>query len=96
MPGVWEVGSRSLKPKGAFWTDAELLALGTNTEVKYELWDGKIIATSPARPKHSAVIARGSYYPAAHIYENKLGEMFDGQTAWFSGFVGENLRKYLT
>ncbi|HEY2081908.1 MAG TPA: Uma2 family endonuclease [Verrucomicrobiae bacterium] len=85
VPGVWESGSRSLKPKGAFWTDAELLALGTDTDVKYELWDGKIIAMSPARPKHGAVIARLSYYLGAHIYESKLGEMFDGQTGFRLG-----------
>ena len=85
MPGVWEVGARSLKPKGAFWTEAELLALGANTDVKYELWDGKIIPMSPARPKHGAVIARLSYYLGAHIYEHKLGEMFDGQTGFRLG-----------
>src|SRR4051812_2313136 len=85
MPGVWEVGARSLKPNGAVWTDAELLALGANTDVKYELWDGKIIPMSPARPKHGAVISRLSYYLGAHIYENKLGEMFDGQTGFRLG-----------
>jgi Uma2 family endonuclease len=85
LPGVWEAGARSLKPKGAFWTDTELLALGANTDVKYELWDGKIIAMSPARPKHGAVIARLSYYLGAHIYENKLGEIFDGQTGFRLG-----------
>jgi Uma2 family endonuclease len=85
LPGVWEVGSRSLKPKGAFWTDAELFALSANTDVKYELWDGKVIAISPARPKHGAVIARLSYYLGAHIYENKTGEIFDGQTGFRLG-----------
>jgi Uma2 family endonuclease len=85
MPGVWESGERSLKPKGAFWTDAELFALGANTDVKYELWDGKIIPISPARPKHGAVIARLSYHLGAHIYENKLGELFDGQTGFRLG-----------
>jgi Uma2 family endonuclease len=85
VPGVWEVGTRSLKPKGPFWTDSELLALGANTDVKYELWDGKIIPMSPARPKHGAVIARLSYHIGAHIYENKLGEMFDGQTGFRLG-----------
>lgn len=85
IPGVWEVGARSLTPKGVFWTDAELLALGTNSDVKYELWDGKIIPMSPARPKHGAVIARLSYYLGAHIYENKLGELFDSQTGFRLG-----------
>jgi Uma2 family endonuclease len=85
MPGVWEAGPRSLKPKGAFWTDAELLALGANTDVKYELWDGKIIAMSPARPKHGVVIARLIHYLTTHIYENKLGEIFDGQTGFRLG-----------
>ncbi|HEX4263878.1 MAG TPA: Uma2 family endonuclease [Verrucomicrobiae bacterium] len=85
MTGVWEDGSRLLKPKGAFWTDAELLALGTNTDVKYELWDGKIIPMSPARPKHGAVIARLTHYLTNHIYEHKLGEIFDGQTGFRLG-----------
>src|SRR6185437_15055526 len=67
VPGVWEAGARSLKPKGAFWTDAELLTLGANTDVKYELRDGKIIPMSPAGPKHGAVIARLTHYLTNHI-----------------------------
>jgi len=85
VPGVWEVGGRSLKSKGPFWTDAELLTLSTNSDVKYELWDGKIIPMSPAGPKHGAIIARLSYHLGAHVYENKLGEMFDGQTGFRLG-----------
>jgi len=85
MPGVWEAGARVLKPKGPFWTDAELLALGKNSDVKYELWDGKIIPMSPAGPKHGAIIARLSYHLGTHIYENRLGEMFDGQTGFRLG-----------
>ena len=85
VPGVWEVGARSLKPKGAFWTDAELLQLGANTDVKYELWDGKIIPMSPAGPKHGAVIARLTHYLTNHIYKNKLGEIFEGQTGFRLG-----------
>ena len=82
MPGVWEDGARSLKPKGKYWTDEELLALGANTDVKYELWDGKIIAMPPAKPRHGAVIMQLSYYLGAHVYENKLGKLFDGQTGF--------------
>jgi len=85
MPGVWESGERSLKPKGPFWTDAELLALSINSDVRYELWDGKITPMSPAGPKHGAIIARLSYHLGAHIYENKLGELFDGQTGFRLG-----------
>ena len=40
---------------------------------------------SPAGPKHGAIIARLSYHLGAHIYENKLGEMFDGQTGFRLG-----------
>jgi Uma2 family endonuclease len=85
MPGVWEAGFRSLKSKGPFWTDAELLALSANSDVKYELWNSKIIPMSPAGPKHGAIIARLSYHLGAHIYENKLGEIFDGQTGFRLG-----------
>lgn len=82
MPGVWEAGARSLKPKGEFWTDAELLALGANTDVKYELCDGKIIAMPPAKPRHGAVIMQLAYFLSAYLQENKIGRLFDGQTGF--------------
>ncbi len=82
MPGVWEFGGRSLKPKGEFWTDKELLALGANTDVKYELCDGKIIAMPPAKPRHGAIIAQLIYLLGAHVYQHRLGKLFDGQTGF--------------
>jgi Uma2 family endonuclease len=85
VPGVWEAGARSLKPRGRFWTDEELLALGANTDVKYELCDGKIIAMPPAKPKHGAVIMQLAYYMAVHVFEHKLGKLFDGQTGFRLG-----------
>lgn len=80
--GVWGATARSLKPKGEIWTDSELLALGSNTDVKYELWDGKIIAMPPAKPRHGMVIARLICFLGAHVYEHKLGQLFDGQTGF--------------
>ena len=85
MRGVWEDGARSLKPKGKFWTDGELLALGANTDVKYELCDGKIIAMPPAKPKHGAVIMQLACYMGVHVFEHKLGKLFDGQTGFRLG-----------
>lgn len=86
MPGVWEDGARSLKPKGKFWTDEELLALGANTDVKYELCAGKIIAMPPAKPRHGAVISQLSYLLGCHVYEHKRGKLFDGQTGFRMSF----------
>ncbi len=73
---------RSLAPKGEFWTDAELLALGESSDIKYELCDGKIIAMPPAKPRHGAVIARLMAALGHFVYEHKLGELFDGQTGF--------------
>ena len=73
---------RALKPKGEYWTDAELLALGESSDLKYELWDGEIIAMPPAKPRHGMVIARLIAALGAHIYDRKLGELFDGQTGF--------------
>jgi len=82
LPGVWEIGPRSMKPKGAVWTDAELLKLGANTDVKYELCDGKIIAMPPAKPRHGMVISQLIYLLGCHVYEHKLGKLFEGQTGF--------------
>src|SRR5687768_14087440 len=73
---------RSLRPKGELWTDAELLALGESSDIKYELCDGKIIAMPPAKPRHGAVIARLMAALGHFVYEHRLGEMFDGQTGF--------------
>lgn len=82
MPGVWEVGKRSLKPKGEIWTDDELLALAVNTDVKYELWNGKIIAMPPAGLKHGVVITRLTAYLGIYVLQHKLGELADGQSGF--------------
>ncbi len=80
--GVWELGARSLKPKGEYWTDDELLRLGTNTDVKYELWNGKIIAMPPAGLKHGIVITRLTAYLGIYVLQRKLGELADGQSGF--------------
>ena len=86
MPGVWEDGERSLIPTGEYWTDDELLALGANTDVKYEIWDGKVIAMPPAGLKHGAIISQLMYLLGTAVYEHKLGRLFDGQTGFRLSF----------
>lgn len=86
MRGVWEVGERSLKPKGEYWTDVELIELGANTDVKYEVWDGKVIAMPPAGLKHGAVISQLTYLLGTTVFEHKLGKLFDGQTGFRLSF----------
>ena len=71
-----------LKPRGGVWTDDELLQLGANTDTKYELWDGKVIAMPPAGLIHGAIISRLSAAVGNHVYDHKLGEVFDGQTGF--------------
>jgi Uma2 family endonuclease len=83
--GVWECGARTLKPKSEIWTDRELIALGANTDVKYELWDGKIVVMPPAKPLHGMIIAHLTYLLGVHVFENKLGRLFDGQTGFRLG-----------
>jgi Uma2 family endonuclease len=73
---------RALKPKGEFWTDAELLALGERSDIKYELCDGKITAMPPAKPRHGMVISQMIYLLGCHVYEHKLGKIFEGQTGF--------------
>lgn len=72
----------AIRPRGEFWADSELLALGANTDNKYELWDGRILAMPPGGLRHGAIIARLLTAVAAHVYERKLGEVFDGQTGF--------------
>jgi Uma2 family endonuclease len=69
---------RSLKPKGQYWTD-QRLALGGNSDIKYELWDGRIMTMPPAKPGHGMVTSRLMAALGHHIYESKLDELFDGQ-----------------
>ncbi len=80
VPGRSRRGS--FKPRGDVWSDDELLELGANTDTKYELWDGKIIAMPPAGFKHGAIIARLLSAIATHVYQHKLGEVLDGQTGF--------------
>ena len=72
----------ALRPRGEFWTDRELFALGESSDTKYELWDGKIIAMPPARPKHGFVILQLAYYLNAYLHEHRSGKLFDGQTGF--------------
>ena len=76
----------ALKPKGTYWTDVELLALGESSDIKYELCGGKIIAMPPAKPRHGMVITRLTAALGAHVYDHRLGELFDGQTGFRMSF----------
>ena len=76
----------ALKPKGPYWTDEELLSLSTDSDVRYELWDGKIIAMPPARPRHGMVTSQLIYLLGCHVYEHKLGRLFEGQTGFRLSF----------
>jgi len=69
-------------PRGELWTDDELLALGADTDFRYELWKGKVIPMPPAGIKHGIVIARLMAYLGIHIQQYKLGELMDGQTGF--------------
>ena len=71
-----------IKPRGEFWTDRELLLLGESSDTKYELWDGRIIAMPPAKPKHGFVIMQLAYYLNAYAHEHRSGKLFDGQTGF--------------
>ncbi len=63
------------------WTDEKLMALQP-AEYKHELWFGEIITMPPAGAEHGKVIMRLAIAMGAHIYENNLGEIFDGQTGF--------------
>ncbi len=71
-------------PRAEVWSDDELLALGADTDikVKYELWDGRVVAMPPARPRHGAIIMRLAVAVGAYVYAHELGELFDGQTGF--------------
>ena len=71
-----------LHPKGEFWTDDELLALGASDDLKHELWNGKIITMPPAGAQHGDIISRLSASIAIHVYEHRLGRVYDGQTGF--------------
>jgi len=61
-------------------TDEELMALPEDG-YKRELIEGKIVM-SPAGSEHGRQIMRFSYALGSHVYDNKLGELFDGQTGF--------------
>ena len=63
------------------WTDDQLLALHADGR-KHELWFGKIITMPPAGAEHGEVIARLSAAVVTHVYDNKLGRVYDGQTGF--------------
>ena len=71
----------SFEPQGGVWTDDELLELGSD-DIKYELWNGRIIALPPAGPLHGATIVRLLTTVATHVYQHNLGKVFDGQTGF--------------
>ena len=75
----------SLKPRGGVWTDDELLQLGANTDTKYELWDGKVIAMPPAGAEHGHIIMSLGAALVAHVQKHKLGRVYDGQTGFRLG-----------
>lgn len=63
------------------WTDDQLLALHDDGR-KHELWDGKVITMPPAGAEHGDVIMRLATAIGAHVYEHKLGRVYDGQTGF--------------
>lgn len=71
-----------LRPRGEFWTDDELLELGSADDLKNELWNGKIITMPPGGARHGDVIIRLASAIAVHVYEHRLGRVYDGQTGF--------------
>lgn len=72
-----------VRPRGAVWSDDELLKLGSaNTDIKFELRDGEIIAMPPAGHRHGAIIARLLTAVTSHVETHKLGLTLDGQTGY--------------
>lgn len=72
---------RRLRPRGELWTDDELMAIGAD-DLKRELWNGKIITMPLAGWRHGDIIVRLSTAIATHVYENRLGSVYDGQTGF--------------
>ena len=64
------------------WTDDELMALDSNDGRKHELWHGRIVTMSPAGAGHGDVIVRLTAAVATHVYEHRLGLVYDGQTGF--------------
>jgi Uma2 family endonuclease len=61
-------------------TDEELMALPKDG-YKRELLDGEIVM-SPAGSEHGRKITRFTIAFGNHVYQNSLGEVFDGQTGF--------------
>lgn len=79
---VMRLSELPVRPRGEIWTDDELLELGANTDIKFELWEGKVVAMPPAGLTHGAVIIRLAVAVGGHVLAHKLGEVFDGQTGF--------------
>ena len=62
------------------WTDEQLMALPKDG-FKRELLDGEIVM-SPAGSEHGRKIMRFSTALGSHVFQHKLGELFDGQTGF--------------
>ena len=61
-------------------TDEELMALPKDG-YKRELLDGEIVM-SPAGSEHGRQIMQFAGTFAHHVYQHRLGEVFDGQTGF--------------
>jgi len=64
------------------WTDDELMALDSKDGHKHEMWHGRIVTRSPAGAGHGDVIMRLAAAVATHVYEHRLGLVYDGQTGF--------------
>jgi Uma2 family endonuclease len=69
-------------PSTRIWTDDELMALDSKDGRKHELWHGKVVTMSPAGAGHGDIIVRLTAAVAAHVYEHRLGLVYDGQTGF--------------
>ncbi len=58
------------------------MALGGQDGRKHELWHGKIVTMPTAGAEHGDVIARLLIAIGTHVYANKLGRVYDGQTGF--------------
>ncbi|MCS6938979.1 MAG: Uma2 family endonuclease [Roseiflexus sp.] len=61
------------------------MALDGKDGRKHEVWHGKIVTMPPAGAEHEDVIARLLTAIGSHVYANKLGRVYDGQTSFRLG-----------
>lgn len=73
------------RPKGEFWTDDELIRLTSLTDLRFELWDGEIVAMPSMGSQHGDITTRLLTAVANHVYEHKLGRVLEGQTGFRLG-----------